>query len=86
VVEGRDSAGPSAWLARRGPLWLAEIAWVNLDLSVLTRPSSTPCCPTPSRSPTRYAEIPITGPMGMRGLCAWDLGRCWSVAVRVLRG
>jgi integrase len=33
VVEGRDSAGPSAWLARRGPRWLAEIGWVTLDLS-----------------------------------------------------
>ena len=33
VVEGRDSAGPSARLARRGPRWLAEITWVTLDLS-----------------------------------------------------
>jgi hypothetical protein len=33
VVEGRDRAGPSAWLARRGPRWLAHIDWVTLDLS-----------------------------------------------------
>ena len=33
VVEGRDSTGPSAWLARRGPHWLAEISYVTLDLS-----------------------------------------------------
>jgi transposase len=33
VVEGRTSAGPSAWLARRGAAWRANIAWATLDLS-----------------------------------------------------
>jgi transposase len=33
VVEGRTAAGPSAWLARRGPAWRATIAWATLDLS-----------------------------------------------------
>ncbi len=33
VVEGRTSAGPCAWLARRGPAWRANIEWATLDLS-----------------------------------------------------
>jgi transposase len=33
VVEGRTSAGPCAWLARRSPVWRANIAWATLDLS-----------------------------------------------------
>jgi len=33
VVEGRTAAGPSSWLAARGPAWRANIAWATLDLS-----------------------------------------------------
>ena len=33
VVEGRDSAGPAAWLADRGERWLVQIQWGILDLS-----------------------------------------------------
>jgi hypothetical protein len=33
VVEGRSAAGPSAWLARRGAAWRAQVAWATLDLS-----------------------------------------------------
>jgi len=33
VVEGRDAAAPAAWLAERGPAWLARIQWGVLDLS-----------------------------------------------------
>ncbi len=33
VVEGRTAAGPSAWLARQGPAWRAQVEWTTLDLS-----------------------------------------------------
>jgi len=33
VVQGRTAAGPSAWLARQGPAWRANINWATLDLS-----------------------------------------------------
>jgi len=33
VVPGRDSAGPSAWLAARGTDWCCQIEWATLDLS-----------------------------------------------------
>jgi transposase len=33
VVEGRDSTGPSAWLAARGDQWCRRIEWATLDLS-----------------------------------------------------
>ena len=33
VVPGRDSAGPSGWLAARGEAWCARIEWATLDLS-----------------------------------------------------
>ncbi len=33
VVEGRDAAGPAAWLAARGDDWCAAIGWATLDLS-----------------------------------------------------
>ena len=33
VVPGRDSAGPCAWLAAKGPAWCARVEWATLDLS-----------------------------------------------------
>jgi transposase len=33
VVEGRDTTGPSAWLAARGETWCERIEWATLDLS-----------------------------------------------------
>lgn len=33
VVPGRGGAEPSAWLAERGPEWLAQVQWATLDLS-----------------------------------------------------
>jgi len=33
VVEGRNAAGPAAWLAARGDEWCAQIRWATLDLS-----------------------------------------------------
>ena len=33
VVEGRNAAGPAAWLAERGEAWRAQVRWATLDLS-----------------------------------------------------
>jgi transposase len=33
IVAGRNTAGPCAWLAARGPEWLAAIEYATLDLS-----------------------------------------------------
>jgi transposase len=33
LVEGRDSAAPCAWFARRGVEWCEQIRWATLDLS-----------------------------------------------------
>jgi hypothetical protein len=54
VVEGRTAAGPCRWLAARGAQWLATIEWGLWTCRDRIGRCSTPCCPTPSRSPTRF--------------------------------